>query len=128
MVQMIAVLGLSLGNAIKTRQDTMSFFKEPRFKSKAYTDWVCTLNCVVCGGNGSPVNQIVPHHIKGVGGLGGAGLKAPDNYTMPMHVTCHTNWHGDSHINQDLLENQWEWTARTQAAAIVAIANGELKL
>jgi len=96
----------------------MNLQKQPRWENKDYIKWVCTQDCVVCGEPGYRNNQIVPHHIKGIGHLSGAGLKAGDNWAMPMHKFCHDGWHGDCHINQDILENQWEWVARTLAKAV----------
>ncbi len=96
----------------------MNLQKRSHWESENYIKWVCTQNCVVCGEPGHESNQIVPHHIKGIGHLSGAKLKAPDQWAMPMHAICHTQWHGDSKINQDLLEQQWEWVARTLAKAV----------
>ncbi len=101
----------------------MSMQKQIRWKSKKYLKWILTLPCVDCKKEGWEDNQIVPHHIHGIGNLSGIGQKAGDEWAMPMHVTCHTYFH--QHPDH---KSQWEWIAGTQAKAIVAIANGELKL
>jgi len=101
----------------------MNLQKSLRWESKKYRDWICTLDCVICGQPGWEDNQIVPHHIHGIGGFSGMGAKAGDNLTMPMHVRCHNYWH--SHPDH---EAQWAWLVKTQSQAILAIANGTLKL
>ena len=101
----------------------MSYFKTQRWESKKYRDWICTLPSVISGQEGWEDNQIVPHHIHGVGNLSGMGEKASDEWCMPMLVTEHTYWH--KHPDH---QAQWEWVSRIQAKAILAIANGELKL
>ncbi len=101
----------------------MSLQKQTRWDSKKYRAWICTLPCVICGKDGWEDNQIIPHHIHGIGHLSGGGQKASDNWCMSMHVVCHTLWH----LKPDH-EAQWEQVARTQAKAILAVANGELAL
>jgi len=54
-----------------------------------YLAYVRTLPCCVCNKPGPSE----PHHIKGVGGFSGAGLKAPDYASMPMCATCHREMH-----------------------------------
>jgi hypothetical protein len=99
--------------------------KTKRLESKIYRDWVCTLDCVICGAPGYAEDQIVAHHMKGVGYLSGVSLRAGDEWSIPMHVTCHTEWH-QAQITE--LTMQWEWVARTQARAIAAILAGDLVL
>lgn len=96
----------------------MNLQKQTRWTDPDYIKWVCTQDCVICGEPGYSDNQIVPHHIKGIGHLSGAGLKAGDNWAMPMHVFCHNHWHnraGDAVLNVD---QQYEWVARTLAKAV----------
>lgn len=106
----------------------MNLQKQTRWENKDYRDWVCTQDCVVCGEPGHSDNQIVPHHIKGIGHLSGAGLKAGDNWAMPMHVKCHNWFHavvlkygnGIWHVNGiDIsVTDQPLWVARTLAKAV----------
>ena len=83
--------------------------KQKAFRSKKYLKWVKSLPCCMCGGGSEDA-----HHIIGRGHLGGMGTKAPDNYTMPV---CRQH-HQEIHQRPELLDDQWEWVARTQAQAI----------
>lgn len=94
----------------------MSFPKHKRFESKAYIKWVLTQDCVMCGQPGHEHNQIVPHHLIGIGGIAmGTGTKAGDEWAMPAHKLCHDAWHADK--DRDY-QAQWEWAARTLTNAI----------
>lgn len=66
--------------------------------------------CSVCG-NPSPND---PHHLIGVGGMSGMGLKAPDTMLMPL---CHAD-HMALHAKPSMWPAQWEWIARTMGKAI----------
>ena len=81
--------------------------KQKAFRSKEYLAFVRTLPCSVCGTD----QDIVAHHLIGVGGMGGMGTKAPDNYAMPLCATDHHNLHQ----MQWQWDIQWEYIARTQA-------------
>ncbi len=81
-----------------------------RWRSDNYRKWVSSLPCARC--HSLAGSQC--HHIKGVGHLSGAGLKAPDQFSMPLCVECHAEIHTKSH--PDVVRCQWEWVARTQAA------------
>ena len=101
----------------------MNLQKHPKWENEKYLKWVCTQLCVVCGGPGYEDNQIVPHHIKGIGHLSGIGLKAGDHWAMPMHVLCHNDWHnwttGHGQLDEETrLDCQMEWVARTLAKAV----------
>lgn len=87
-----------------------------RWRNGEYQKWVAGLECARCARPGP--NQC--HHIKGVGHLGGAGLKAPDMYCVPLCPSCHHDLHQHAHI--DMLKEQWEWAARTQARFIETLA------
>lgn len=99
--------------------------KQSRLELPKYIKWIRTLECVVCGEPGHDNNQIVPHHIKGVGHLSGGGLKAGDEWAMPMHKLCHDRFHIEAlkygymivHGKVDVAD-QWEWVARTLARAV----------
>lgn len=104
----------------------MNLQKQTRWRSEAYKKWVCTQDCVVCGEPGYSDNQIVPHHTKGVAALSGGGLKAGDNWAMPMHVKCHNwfhdvvlkNWTGEINGMVVAVIDQPLWVARTLAKAV----------
>ena len=55
-----------------------------------------------------------PHHIKGIGGFSGMGLKAPDFLTMPLCFICHAVIHLYG-INK---EKQAEWALKTITKAV----------
>jgi len=101
----------------------MSLQKIQRFSSIKYLNWVKQQPCVVCGDVGRSDDQIVPHHVKGIGNFSGAGLKAGDHVAMPMHAICHAEWH----THPDYMA-QWAWLARTASRALVEIAEGRLVL
>lgn len=102
----------------------MMFPKEYRWASPLYLAWIRKQPfCCCCGENGTTDDPIIPHHIKGVGHLSGGGLKAGDNWAMPMKASHHVRWH--QHPNYDI---QWEWVARVLAVALVDIAEGRLTL
>ena len=64
----------------------MSFFKQPRWENKDYTDWVKSLPSVV---SQFPADD--PHHVKGHG-LGGT-TRPSDIYTFPLTREEHTHLH-----------------------------------
>ena len=80
-----------------------------RYRNAKYLAWVRSLPCFLCGGLSGEA-----HHIKGIGHLSGAGLKASDVYVMPLCNTCH----GDMHRKPELWPTQWEGVARTLAKAV----------
>ena len=84
--------------------------KQKSFRSKKYLAFVRTLPCSICGTD----QDVVAHHLIGVGGMGGMGTKAPDNYTLPLCVQDHFKIHQEP----ELWQHQWEWIARTQARCI----------
>jgi hypothetical protein len=81
--------------------------KQKPFRSKEYLAFVRTLPCSVCGTD----QDVVAHHLIGVGGMGGMGTKAPDNYAMPL---CSTDHH-KIHTIHLMWPDQWEWISKTQA-------------
>lgn len=81
-----------------------------RFKSNKYKEWVKSQPCCMCGQPG-PSN---PHHIKGVGGMSGVGLKAPDSMLMPL---CYTD-HRRMHENSEQWPMQWRYVVETLRDAI----------
>jgi hypothetical protein len=82
--------------------------KRRAFRSQKYLNWVKTLPCVICRASADDA-----HHIIGIGGLSGMGMKAPDQYTMPV---CREH-HSEIHKTPELWDNQWMWIAHTLAKA-----------
>lgn len=95
-----------------------------RWRSDEYRKFVSSLTCARCKCH--PLNTC--HHIKGIGHMSGAGLKAPDQYSMPLCQECHDELHRKSH--PDVVRCQWEWVARTQGLFIErmvdSIGHGEV--
>ena len=87
----------------------MMNFKQAKWRSKKYLDFVRTQPCAICG---RPSDHA--HHIIGIGGMGGMGTKAPDYMTMPLCVAHHTAMHNSDYPWSD----QWEHIARTLGKAI----------
>tara|TARA_R110002110_G_scaffold393274_1_gene606948 strand:+ start:369 stop:647 length:279 start_codon:yes stop_codon:yes gene_type:complete len=81
--------------------------KQKSFRSKKYLAFVRTLPCSICGTD----QDVVAHHLIGVGGMGGMGTKAPDNFTLPLCAEDHSKIHQEPELWQD----QWEWIAITQS-------------
>ena len=79
--------------------------KQPRFESKRYRDFVTSLECFCCNKPGPSEC----HHIKGVGGYSGAGMKASDYLSMPLCSACHHKLH----ICKLPLDMQFVWIAET---------------
>ena len=73
-------------------------------RSKKYLLAVRALPCVICA---SPADDA--HHIIGVGGMSGMGMKAPDICTMPVCREHHTQ----IHQNPEMWPDQWEHIVRT---------------
>ncbi len=87
----------------------MTFPKAKAWRSRKYLDWVKSQPCVMCG---APSDD--PHHLIGVGHMGGTGMKAPDSMVMPV---CRHH-HNEIHQHPSLWEKQWEWIARTLDKAL----------
>ena len=65
-------------------------------KNKKYRKWVASLDCYYCG---APADDA--HHIIGIGGFGGMGMKAPDVLTMPLCRGHHTQMHNTPEMWKD---------------------------
>lgn len=89
-----------------------------RVRCPAYLDFVRSLPCCACG---AVSDETQAHHIKGRGQMSGVGLKAGDQWAMPMCPRCHAELH--SNPTPDTLDRQWEWVAFTLAAFIAAAAD-----
>jgi len=87
----------------------MSLQKQPMFRSRKYLDFVKSLDCCNCG---APADEA--HHIIGIGGHSGMGMKPSDSLTMPVCRGCHTTIHN----SPDMWERQYEWIALTLDKAI----------
>lgn len=72
-----------------------------------YLAWVRELPCKVCGNVPSEA-----HHIRGVGHLGGVGMKATDLAAMPLCPRHHRALH-DLTLGKEALARQWEWAYKT---------------
>lgn len=83
--------------------------KPTTWRSKKYIAWVKEQPCVSCG---APADD--PHHLTGLGGMGGMGTTAPDWTAMPMCRPCHT----DIHNTPKMWPMQWEWISRTLGQAV----------
>lgn len=82
---------------------------DPRWRSRAYLDWVKAQPCVVCGCSADD-----PHHAKGIGNLSGSALTAPDSMAMPV---CREH-HDEIHQDPTLWPEQWRWVALTLSKAL----------
>lgn len=71
---------------------------DERWRSPEYLAWVRTLPCSVCGAT----QGVIAHHLIGMWGVSGMGLKAPDSLAMPAcdgpGDTCHREIHSDKTI------------------------------
>lgn len=87
-------------------------YKQNPTRSKAYTDFVKSLDCCSCGAPGDD-----PHHVVDCG-LGGAmGGKASDLHTIPLCRRCHNLLHHDVEQWEVLHDAQAVHVLRTQALA-----------
>lgn len=82
--------------------------KPTRWKSVKYINWIKQQSCIQCG---SPAE---PHHLKGIGGMSGGSLKAPDWAVSPLCHPCHD----EMHRKPELWPQQWGWIAKTLGQAI----------
>lgn len=108
-----ATAGLKPGGKLRPRSTTRRSLgtPDPRWRSRAYLDWVKRQPCVLCG---KPADD--PHHLKGTGNLSGAGLTAPDWAAMPV---CRAH-HDDIHRAPALWPMQWQWALLTLFRALDA--------
>lgn len=86
----------------------MDLKKRKPWRSRKYLAWIRKQPC--CNGCG----PAVAHHIIGTGFLSGVGMKAGDNYAMPLCQECHS----EMHSIRALLPIQWEFIARTIGRAL----------
>lgn len=94
----------------RLKAEEMNLQKENAWRSQTYLDWVKLQPCGIC----SAVPAGDAHHLRGLGKLGGAKLKAPDQFAMPLCRSCHM----EMHRNPSLWDQQWEMIARTLGLAI----------
>lgn len=87
----------------------MSEPKNLPYRNAKYIKWIKTQSCIHCTGDGGD-----PHHLIGVGNMGGMGTTAPDSMAMPMCRECH----GMFHLHSELWPQQWEYIARTLDRAL----------
>ena len=70
--------------------------KGSRWRSPRYLAWVRTLPCCVCG---RPADSA--HHLIGIWGMSGMGLKSPDSMVMPVcdgPGGCHAEIHSQAEL------------------------------
>ena len=93
------------------------FPKPTTWRSKKYKRWVETQDCMLCGHPGWDDNQIITHHAIGIPGLdlGKMGGKANDSFGIPLHVTCHRQFHDQFGKYK---EDQIIWLIKTMEKAI----------
>lgn len=81
-------------------------------RNKAYTDWVKSLPCCVCGKQSDD-----PHHIIQAG-YGGKGTKASDLWTIPLCREHHDELHKDVDAWEFAHGMQFEFVALTLLQAV----------
>lgn len=98
---------------------------ESRWRSPAYLAWVRTQPCVVCGAPGN----VAAHHMIGMYGLSGMGLKAGDEFAMPAcdpAAGSFNDCHQQIHSLKALRDQQPRFLITTLFAAI-RVHSGEKK-
>lgn len=88
--------------------------KQKRWRSPKYLAWVRTRPCVVCGGRANAA-----HHLIGMWGLSGMGLRVSDALTMPVCDGPFSSCHRDIHASKDLQQLQPEWIELTLRAGVI---------
>jgi hypothetical protein len=83
--------------------------KTKPYRSEKYLSFVRSRPCVYCMSKNTQA-----HHIRGVGHLGGMGLKAPDWAAYPVCPVCHEEVQKDPSLWPD----QFEWALKTVGEAI----------
>ncbi len=89
-----------------------------RWRNADYLRWVAGRPCARCGRQGNTQ----AHHIRGIGHKSGVGLKAPDQWTAPLCVGCHHEFHADPWPGAAV--DQYKWIAETLAAFVDEMADG----
>jgi len=88
--------------------------KDHRFRSQAYLTFVRALPCAMCG----TTQGVIAHHLIGMWGMSGMGLKAPDSFVMPLcdgpGDTCHRLVHSHGHLRA----MQPDWMRQTIRAGL----------
>ena len=91
---------------------------QERWRCEDYLRWVASHECSCCHAEFA----VQAHHFKGLGGMSGAALKAPDHWTMPLCADCHRDLH--ERWGRVAYQRQWEWSARTMGDFISRMARG----
>jgi hypothetical protein len=96
--------------------------KAKRIRDKKHLRWLHELPCLCCGKRD---DTVVGHHLR-IGTSRGMGLKAPDNYTVPLCFVCHDAMHryGDHYWLEahdvrngpDIANRLYELTSKTTEA------------
>lgn len=79
---------------------------QQRFRSERHLRFVRSLPCCACG-----VSPCDAHHMVGMHGVGGMGLKAEDSMAMPLCRACHMELHREP----GWLQHQPRWLRHTIA-------------
>ncbi|RUR52721.1 DUF968 domain-containing protein [Vreelandella populi] len=88
--------------------------KDFRYRSEKYLAFVRSLPCSVCGTD----QGVVAHHLIGMWGMSGMGLKAPDSMTLPVCDGPGNTCHRLVHNNKALRDQQPQWLRTTLRAGI----------
>ena len=75
----------------------MPFFKKRTYRSKKYLEWIRSEDnvCAMCDIGGYENNPLVAHHAISIPGLqlGMMGGKSSDTFCIPLHASCHVEFH-----------------------------------
>lgn len=82
---------------------------DTRFRSPSYLAFVRTLPCCACD-----ITPCDAHHVVGIYGAGGMGLKAEDSLSMPLCRACHMELHREPWW----LHHQPSWIKKTIDAGL----------
>lgn len=94
--------------------------QDARFRSPAYLRWVRSMPCCVCL---APADSA--HHVIGILGLSGMGLKAPDSYVMPV-CDGPDGCHGEIHRDPELQKHQPAWLLQIIGYGLRQFPTGEI--
>lgn len=88
--------------------------KQKRWRCPKYLSWVRQRPCVVCGAQANAA-----HHLIGLWGLSGMGLKVSDALTMPVCDGPGDTCHRKIHASKELQQLQPEWIELTLKDAVL---------
>ena len=88
--------------------------KQKRWRCPKYLAWVRTRPCCLCGGQANAA-----HHLIGMWGMSGMGLKAPDSMAIPVCDGPGDTCHRKIHASKELQQLQPEWIEQTLRDAVI---------